>query len=121
MYHIVILLFTATIFFPEGFSCVPTKFDTALLENPNKADLVQTVEACELKESCYRVPYLEYYYETVDDADGVRDERLKVGRKIHFHFLRLFKLYTSFVKTIYHHTSIATISSDSKLGVIGLI
>lgn len=49
------------------------------MESPNKADLIQTVAACELKESCYRVPYVEYYYETVHHADGVREERLKVG------------------------------------------
>lgn len=65
--------------FTEGFSCVPTKFDSALVESPNKADLIQTVAACELKESCYRVPYVEYYYEIVHHADGVREERLKVG------------------------------------------
>ncbi|CAB1452168.1 unnamed protein product [Pleuronectes platessa] len=69
--------------FPEGFSCVPTKFDSALVETPNKVDLIQTVVACELKESCYRVPYVEYYYEIVLHADGVQEERLKeidVGR-----------------------------------------
>ncbi|XP_023191001.1 uncharacterized protein LOC102223652 [Xiphophorus maculatus] len=68
---------------PEGFSCVPTKFDSALLETPNKVDVVQTVSACELKESCYRVPHVEYYYETVQHADGLKEERLKevdVGR-----------------------------------------
>ncbi|XP_017266283.1 uncharacterized protein im:7138239 [Kryptolebias marmoratus] len=68
---------------PEGFSCVPIKFDSALLETPNKVDLIQTVAACELKESCYRVPFVEYYYEIVFRADGVKEERLKeidVGR-----------------------------------------
>ncbi|XP_054452743.1 uncharacterized protein pnhd [Anoplopoma fimbria] len=68
---------------PEGFSCLPTKFDSVLVETPNKADLIQTVVICELKESCYRVPYVEYYYETVHHADGVKEERLKeidVGR-----------------------------------------
>ncbi|XP_054598175.1 uncharacterized protein pnhd [Nothobranchius furzeri] len=67
----------------ERFSCVPTKFDSALLETPNQVDLIQTVVACELKESCYRVPYVEYYYETVFHGDGVKEERLKeidVGR-----------------------------------------
>lgn len=63
----------------EGFSCLPTKFDAALVENPNKSDLVQTVTACELKESCYRIPFTEYYYEIVHHADGVKEERLKVG------------------------------------------
>lgn len=63
----------------DGFSCVPTKFDSALVETPNKVDLIQTVAACELKESCYRVPVVEYYYETVYHQDGVKEERLKVG------------------------------------------
>ncbi|XP_071376672.1 uncharacterized protein pnhd [Centroberyx affinis] len=68
---------------PEGFSCVPTKFDSALVETPNKVDLIQTVVACELKESCYRVPYVEYYYEIISHANGIKEERLKeidVGR-----------------------------------------
>ncbi|MEQ2206865.1 hypothetical protein XENOCAPTIV_003950, partial [Xenoophorus captivus] len=66
--------------FPEGFSCVPTKFDSALLETPNKVDVIQTVSACELKESCYRIPYVEYYYETVQHGDGVKEEKLKVSQ-----------------------------------------
>ncbi|KAL0966544.1 hypothetical protein UPYG_G00296530 [Umbra pygmaea] len=68
---------------PDGFSCVPTKFDSALVKTPNKMDLVQTVVACELKESCYRVPYMEYYYEIIYHEDGVKEEKLKeidVGR-----------------------------------------
>ncbi|XP_068197519.1 uncharacterized protein pnhd [Antennarius striatus] len=67
----------------EGFHCVPTKFDSALVETPNKADIIQTVAACEVKESCYRIPYVEYHYEIVHHADGVKEERLKeidVGR-----------------------------------------
>lgn len=63
----------------EGFSCLPTKFDSALVETPNKSDLIQTVTACELKESCYRIPFIEYYYEIVHHANGVKEERLKVG------------------------------------------
>uniref|UniRef100_A0A3Q2XCT3 Pinhead n=1 Tax=Hippocampus comes TaxID=109280 RepID=A0A3Q2XCT3_HIPCM len=67
----------------EGFSCVPTKFNSALVETPNKVDMIQTVVVCELKESCYRVPYVEYYYEIVQHDDGVKEERLRevdVGR-----------------------------------------
>ncbi|TWW73684.1 hypothetical protein D4764_15G0010800 [Takifugu flavidus] len=67
----------------KGFSCLPTKFDSALVETPNKSDLIQTVTACELKESCYRIPFIEYYYEIVHHANGVKEERLKeidVGR-----------------------------------------
>uniref|UniRef100_A0AAY3ZYU4 Im:7138239 n=1 Tax=Denticeps clupeoides TaxID=299321 RepID=A0AAY3ZYU4_9TELE len=66
-----------------GFSCVPTKFDAALVETPNKVELVQTVEACNMEESCYRVPYVEYYYEVTYSTDGVRKEMVKeidVGR-----------------------------------------
>ncbi|KAK0140618.1 hypothetical protein N1851_022397 [Merluccius polli] len=68
---------------PDGFSCVPTKFGSALVETPNTVNLIQTVVACDLKESCYRVPYVEYYYEIVDQADGIKEEKLKeidVGR-----------------------------------------
>ncbi|KAM4605229.1 uncharacterized protein pnhd [Polymixia lowei] len=67
----------------EGFSCVPTKFDSALVETPNKMELIQTVASCDLKQSCYRIPYVEYYYETVDHDDGIKQEKLKeidVGR-----------------------------------------
>ncbi|KAM6948533.1 uncharacterized protein pnhd [Aplochiton taeniatus] len=68
---------------PEGFSCVPTKFDSAIVETPNKVDLIQTVVTCELKNSCYKVPYVEYHYEIIDLEGGIKQERLKeidVGR-----------------------------------------
>ncbi|XP_057714023.1 uncharacterized protein pnhd [Corythoichthys intestinalis] len=68
---------------PEGFSCMPTKFDSALVDTPNKVNVIPTVAACELKESCYRVPYVEYHYEIVHHGDGVKEERLRevdVGR-----------------------------------------
>ncbi|MGH0149340.1 UNVERIFIED_CONTAM: hypothetical protein FKN15_017994 [Acipenser sinensis] len=67
----------------DGFSCVPTKFQSVLVESPNKVELVQAVEMCELKERCYRVPYLEYYYETVYSANGVKEEKLKVSYAAH--------------------------------------
>ncbi|XP_018429082.1 PREDICTED: uncharacterized protein LOC108801677 [Nanorana parkeri] len=66
-----------------GFWCVPTKFDTVIIENPNGADIVQTVETCDMKEKCYRVSYLEYYYEIVQNHKAVVEELLKeidVGR-----------------------------------------
>lgn len=63
----------------EGFSCVPINFDSVLLETQNKVDLIRTVATCELKESCYRVPSVEYYYEINIQADGVKEERLKVS------------------------------------------
>lgn len=86
--------------FPEGFSCVPTKFDSALVETPNKVDLIQTVEACELKESCYRVPFLEYYYEIVYDADGVKEEKLKVSHTHMFDVrLRCLRYSIIFIET----------------------
>lgn len=49
------------------------------METPNEVDLIQTVAACELKESCYRVRYVEYHYETVHHAEGVKEEKLKVS------------------------------------------
>ncbi|XP_063788207.1 uncharacterized protein LOC134939729 [Pseudophryne corroboree] len=63
--------------------CAPTKFDTVIVESPNGAEVVQTVETCEMKENCYRVTYLEYYYEVIYNSKGVKEERLKeidVGR-----------------------------------------
>ncbi|KAG9350704.1 hypothetical protein JZ751_024593 [Albula glossodonta] len=69
--------------FPVGLSCVPVKFDSALVETPNKIDLITTVGACELKLSCYRVPYIEYYYEVVQNSNGVKEEKIKeidIGR-----------------------------------------
>ncbi|XP_066552103.1 uncharacterized protein pnhd [Amia ocellicauda] len=68
---------------PEGFSCVPTKFDSVLVETPNKVELVQTASACELREKCYRVPYVEFYYEVIYNSNGVKEDKLKeidVGR-----------------------------------------
>ncbi|KAL7851257.1 hypothetical protein AOLI_G00216130 [Acnodon oligacanthus] len=67
----------------EGFSCVPTKFDSALVDTPNKVELIQTVTACDLKEGCYRIPYVEYHYEITYNEEGLKEEKLKeidVGR-----------------------------------------
>uniref|UniRef100_A0A3P8U983 Pinhead n=1 Tax=Amphiprion percula TaxID=161767 RepID=A0A3P8U983_AMPPE len=61
-----------------GCVCVCVCFDSVSVETPNKVDLIQTVTACELKETCYRVPYVEYYYEIVHHADGVKER--DVGR-----------------------------------------
>ncbi|XP_077077894.1 uncharacterized protein pnhd [Siphateles boraxobius] len=68
---------------PEGFSCVPTKFDSTLIETPNKVELIQTVAQCKLMEGCYRIPYVEYHYEITYNEDGVQVESLReidVGR-----------------------------------------
>ncbi|XP_073468420.1 uncharacterized protein [Aquarana catesbeiana] len=68
-----------------GFWCAPTKFGTVIIENPNGAEVVQTVETCDMKENCYRVSYMEYYYEIVQNQKGVVEELLKeidVGRCI---------------------------------------
>ncbi|XP_069832286.1 uncharacterized protein [Dendropsophus ebraccatus] len=67
----------------SGLQCAPTKFDTVVVESPNGAEVVQTVETCEMKENCYRVSYLEYYYEVLYNIKGGKEERLKeidVGR-----------------------------------------
>ncbi|XP_073772547.1 uncharacterized protein isoform X2 [Danio rerio] len=68
---------------PEGFSCVPTKFDSTFIQTPNKVELIQTVAQCKLIEGCYRMPLMEYHYETTYSDDGVQIESLKeidVGR-----------------------------------------
>ncbi|MFT7818730.1 uncharacterized protein LOC111847599 [Arapaima gigas] len=65
-----------------GFSCVPAKLKSMQLEMPNRSEIIQTVASCELKESCYRVPHVEYYYEVVHTS-GVKEEKVKeidVGR-----------------------------------------
>uniref|UniRef100_A0A672QSB9 Uncharacterized LOC107596274 n=1 Tax=Sinocyclocheilus grahami TaxID=75366 RepID=A0A672QSB9_SINGR len=65
---------------PEGFSCVPTKFDSTLIETPNKVELIQTVAQCKLMEGCYRIPYVEYHYEITYNDDGVQVESLRVSK-----------------------------------------
>nr|XP_033811848.1 uncharacterized protein LOC117365482 [Geotrypetes seraphini] len=68
---------------PAGLFCSPTKFDTVVVKSPNGAELVQTTKRCELKETCYRVRHLEYYYEVLFSANGNKEETLKeidVGR-----------------------------------------
>lgn len=67
-------------YFSEGFSCVPTKFDSTLIETPNKVELIQTVAQCKLMEGCYRIPYVEYHYETTYSDDGVKVESLRVSK-----------------------------------------
>ncbi|XP_075137765.1 uncharacterized protein LOC142213316 [Leptodactylus fuscus] len=61
----------------SGLQCAPTKFDNVIVESPNGAEVVQTVETCEMKEKCYRVTYLEYYYEVIYNAKGIKEEKLK--------------------------------------------
>lgn len=70
-----------TFFSTEGFSCVPTKFDSAFVDTPNKVELIQTVAGCDMKEGCYRIPYVEYDYEITYNEDGFKEENLKVGFK----------------------------------------
>ncbi|XP_009635749.2 uncharacterized protein LOC104125058 [Egretta garzetta] len=67
----------------DGLFCLPTKFSTALVQNPQGGEVVRTLENCEMKEKCYRVSQVEYYYEIVHSSGGRREERLKeidVGR-----------------------------------------
>ncbi|EOA95937.1 DNA polymerase epsilon subunit 4 [Anas platyrhynchos] len=63
--------------------CMPTKFSTALVKNPSGGKVIRTLESCEMKEKCYRVSQVEYYYEIVHSSTGHREKRLKeidVGR-----------------------------------------
>lgn len=71
----------SVIFSTEGFSCVPTKFDSALVDTLNKVELIQTVAGCDVKKGCYRIPYVEYHYEIAYSEDGHKTEQLKVGFK----------------------------------------
>uniref|UniRef100_A0A8B9HZA4 Im:7138239 n=1 Tax=Astyanax mexicanus TaxID=7994 RepID=A0A8B9HZA4_ASTMX len=61
----------------KGFSCVPTKFDSTLVDTPNKVELIQTVTGCDMKEGCYRIPYIEYHYEITYSEEGLKEEKLK--------------------------------------------
>lgn len=74
----------------DGLSCVPTEFSRALVKTPQGGEVVQTLESCEMKEKCYRVSQVEYYYEIVPSFAGRRQERLKVG------FLQLGQLWGGF-------------------------
>ncbi|XP_072338704.1 uncharacterized protein pnhd isoform X1 [Scyliorhinus torazame] len=68
---------------PGGLGCVPTKFESVLLESPNGLELIQTVELCEMRENCYRLPHVEYYCVITVNSSGEKEERLKeidVGR-----------------------------------------
>ncbi|XP_042335525.1 uncharacterized protein LOC121936903 isoform X2 [Sceloporus undulatus] len=67
----------------EGLFCVPTISDSVLLKSPNGNQAVRILERCELREACYRVSHLEYYFEIVISAAGEKQERIKeidVGR-----------------------------------------
>lgn len=58
---------------------MPTKFDSALVDTSNKVELIQTVAGCDMKEGCYRIPYVEYHYEITYNEDGHKEEKLKVS------------------------------------------
>ncbi|CAM5125451.1 unnamed protein product [Natator depressus] len=66
-----------------GLFCAPVKFDCVLIKSPSGVEVVQTLENCEMKETCYRVSYVEYYYEIIHNSAGDSEERLTeidVGR-----------------------------------------
>uniref|UniRef100_UPI00398ECE5B uncharacterized protein pnhd n=1 Tax=Pristiophorus japonicus TaxID=55135 RepID=UPI00398ECE5B len=68
---------------PGGLGCVPTKFEPLVLESPNGLELIQTVELCEVRENCYRLPHVEQYYVITINSSGEKEEGLKeidVGR-----------------------------------------
>uniref|UniRef100_A0A8C7ZCK1 Pinhead n=1 Tax=Oryzias sinensis TaxID=183150 RepID=A0A8C7ZCK1_9TELE len=87
---------------PEGFSCLPSRFDSVLVETPNRVEQVQTVVDCELKETCYRVPHVEYYYEIVHHENGVKEEKLRVSENVPKHSRsaskRSFMNYSSWIR-----------------------
>lgn len=58
---------------------MPTKFESTLVDTPTKVELIQTVAGCDMKEGCYRIPYVEYHYEITYTDDGHKEEKLKVG------------------------------------------
>ncbi|XP_053156044.1 uncharacterized protein LOC128346602 isoform X2 [Hemicordylus capensis] len=67
----------------DGLFCLPTNFDSVLLKSPNRNEMIQTLESCDLQEACYRISHQEYYFEVVLSSAGERLEQLKeidVGR-----------------------------------------
>nr|XP_028569788.1 uncharacterized protein LOC114588562 [Podarcis muralis] len=67
----------------EGLFCLPMDFDSILIKTPNGHRSVQIVGSCRLREPCYRVSHMEYYYEVVLNSAGEKLELIKeidVGR-----------------------------------------
>ncbi|RMC00783.1 hypothetical protein DUI87_22467 [Hirundo rustica rustica] len=65
-------------FLEDGLFCVPPKFSTALVKNPHGEEVVQILENCKIKEKCYHVSQVEYYYEIVQSSAGRREKQLKL-------------------------------------------
>ncbi|XP_072099965.1 uncharacterized protein pnhd [Mobula birostris] len=66
-----------------GLRCVPTEFDSVVLDSPHGLELIQTVQSWEVRENCYRLPHVEYYYVITINSRGEKEEELKeidVGR-----------------------------------------
>lgn len=63
-----------------GLFCAPVKFGCVLIKSPSGVEVVQTLENCEMKETCYRVSYVEYYYEIIHNSAGDSEERLTVSQ-----------------------------------------
>ncbi|KAK9408864.1 hypothetical protein NXF25_000039 [Crotalus adamanteus] len=67
-----------------GSVCVPTHFDSVLLQGPNGQRLVRTLGGCGWQGvSCSRVPHWQHYSEVVLSAEGRKTEQRKemdVGR-----------------------------------------
>ncbi|XP_032992777.1 uncharacterized protein LOC117039705 [Lacerta agilis] len=66
-----------------GLFCLPTDFDSLLMKTPNGHRAVQILGSCRLREPCYRVSHMEYYYEVVLNSAGEKLELIKeidVGR-----------------------------------------
>ncbi|XP_070795575.1 uncharacterized protein [Pituophis catenifer annectens] len=58
--------------------CVPTAFDSVLLQGPNGKRLVRMLGGCQGQgASCYRVPHWEHYSEVVLNAEGRKREQRK--------------------------------------------
>ncbi|KAG8127167.1 hypothetical protein E2320_022211, partial [Naja naja] len=64
---------------PGGPFCVPTGFDSVLLQGPNGKRLVRTLGGCRAQgASCSRLPHWDHYAEVVLDADGTKRQQWKV-------------------------------------------
>ncbi|NP_001161631.1 pinhead-like protein precursor [Saccoglossus kowalevskii] len=52
----------------EGTVCRSTKNQTITVEGPNGKECVEIIDECSCESECYRVPYMQSYYEIVYDS-----------------------------------------------------
>ncbi|XP_076327159.1 uncharacterized protein LOC143234031 [Tachypleus tridentatus] len=62
----------------EGNSCVPLRNRTVSVDGPNGATCVQVIEECQCTQPCYRMEFMEIYYEQIwNDTINATTEDVK--------------------------------------------